>query len=139
MSTIYLTPAETKVFEALDAEKKQGYTVETETLTYEDSPKRQKIRFSFLNVIDPELVRLKNEALAATSDEVFLELARSIDIRKMEESQMADVFFALGPTVIGLLLAEILSQAKAKDDVDCVADLSSMRHVMLESLTSALS
>lgn len=138
MHTLYLTGEEGKKFSVLPEAVRSTFSVEKETLTYKDSPKRRGVRFSLLQATDPQVQAVKDVALSSKTDEEFLEAAKAVDMRKVSEEQIADVLFALGPDVIGHFLVNLLSHAKTSDDMELIAALSEARHAMLSSLTSAL-
>lgn len=133
MHTLHLTQAEAKKFASLPEAVRSGFSVKSETLTYQDSPKRRSIRFELLSLKDPELVRFSN---ALKSDgSAFAKAVGSLDTKKINDAEFTQLLFALGPEAMSLIINDLLSSA---DDIETAAAFSELRHAMLESLTSAL-
>ncbi len=133
MNTLYLTPSEEKMFSSRSADLQQSWTVTPEVLTYADTPERRAFRFQMLRVQDPQLIQFREKALQAMSDTTFIELASSIDLTRIDNRDLTQIVFALGPDAMGMIITGILQSATMKDDIELAAAFSALRHGMLES------
>jgi hypothetical protein len=135
MHTLTLTVDEEAVFKNIAERLKKDVRLESEKLTYADSPERQAIRFKLLSLKDPTLLDFASKAKAAKTDEDFIRIAESMDLTKASSSSVTQILFALGPLSLGRMIMTILSRAQDADDIALVAGLSEIRHDMLESLS----
>ncbi len=131
MQTLYLTGEEQKSFDRLPAESRADFTVEIETLTFQDTPQRIAIRFDLFKPTDPDIIRFRDAAKKAKTDEEFSALAETLDLKKIGDAELTQLLFAVGPNFIGIVIADLLASV---GDLELVAALSSLRHAMLESL-----
>lgn len=135
MHTLYLTKDEQKLFAKLPAELTKELSVEQETMTYEDSPRRRGMRFALLAVKDPELVRLQESMRIAQSEADITKALQSFDLAKIHNADFTQILFAMGPTVIGMIIESLLATTSNSEDIEVVIAYSLLRHDMLESLT----
>lgn len=134
MDQLFLLQAEEKQFSGLAADLQQGWRVEKEEYHFEDSAERQMLRFRMLRMHDPVLLEYKKRLMAAKSNEELYEGIRSLDLSKIGDHEFVKLLFALGPDALGLMISDALQATQSKDDVELVAALSGLRHLMLESL-----
>lgn len=130
MHTLHLTEAEAKKFAA----HLSKCTVETETQTFEDSPRRRGMRFELLSVTDPELLKLKDAMQKAKTDAEMLKALQMLDISKIGDAQFTQMLFALGPDGLSHIIDNLLSGAPTTADIEAACAYSMLRHDMLESL-----
>ncbi len=137
MSTLHLTQKERRVFEKLADSLREGWTVESETLTYDDTPPRQMMRLSLVRLHDPKLLALRKQAEKCRSIEEAAVLMAGIDLKDVNDDDIAALFFGLGPAVIDQLIAEELPRVKNDQELEGIAALSQIRHSILSALLSA--
>lgn len=136
MSTLFLTASERALYDKLSDGLKEGWAVENEALTYDDSPQKQAIRLSLLRIHDPHLLELRNKVSSATSMDDIAALLSKTNISEVQEDEVAQLFFALGPESLARLIGHLLRHAKTDGDMEGVTALTVIRHTMLESLPS---
>jgi len=133
MNTLYLFPAEQTVFDSLSADLKDGWSVEAEEKTYEDSAQKRAIRLSMARVHDPVLMHLRDKAYKAGTVEEVAGYINETDLKRVDEDDIAELFFALGPDIIGRLIAYMLQTAKTDTDIEGIVSLSLIRHEIYQS------
>ena len=134
MNTLFLFQEEQSTFEALSPALREGWEVETETATYEDSAEKQIMRLSILRLHDPTLKELRQKAQNANSAEEIATLLQDFDLKDVDEDDLAELFFAMGPTVLSQLISSLLASAKTDDDVEGITALTTIRHSVLHAL-----
>ncbi len=135
MHTLHLTKDEQKLFAKLPAELTKELSVEQETMTYEDSPRRRGMRFALLAIKDPELVRLQESMRAVQSEADVMKALQSFDLTKIHDADFTQMLFAMGPNAIGVIIENLLTSTSNAEDMEVVTAYSLLRHDMLESLT----
>lgn len=135
MHTLHLTSAEAKKFASLPSDLTTGYTVEAETIVFEDSPRRRGMRFELLAIKDPELVRLRDSMKAAKTDADFAKTLQSLDLTKIHDADFAQMLFAMGPGAIGMIIESLFSGTPSQADIEAATAYSLLRHDMLKSLS----
>lgn len=135
MTVLHLTEAEQKLFDALPADVKEGWTVENESRMFTDSPKRYAMRLSFLRLRDPQLLELK-EKLQGAKPEQIASLLQEVDLKDVQQSDLAELFFALGPAPIYTLIEYTLKNAQSDREVEAVAGLGLIRGALLKSFST---
>ncbi|MDO8649662.1 MAG: hypothetical protein Q7R81_07865 [Candidatus Peregrinibacteria bacterium] len=133
MHQLYLTPEEKKLFDALSAEVQNGWKVEVEQLTFRDTEDQQRIRVEFMDVQDKNLRTLRDKAREVKSEADLAKLADSLDLANVSDSDIEELFFALGPQGITVMIVPLLEKATGDEEVDLAAMLSTARHILLES------
>ena len=141
MNSLYFTSEEEKIFASLDADLQKNWTVEQETLTYNDTPERRAFRFQIMRVQDPILLRFQEQAINLQTDEEFMKLAKAVDLKEVDTNDLTHIVFALGPDAMTAIITELLKNTKKTEDVELAAAFAALRHGMLESFreTSHLS
>ena len=141
MNSLYFTSEEEKIFASLDADLQKNWTVEQETLTYNDTPERRAFRFQIMRVQDPILLRFQEQAINLQTDEEFMKLAKAVDLKEVDTNDLTHIVVALGPDAMTAIITELLKNTKTTEDVELAAAFAALRHGMLESFreTSHLS
>lgn len=134
MNTLFLKAHETSAFDALSADLREGWSVETETLSFQDTDHRRRIRFELLRVEDPAMKKFLESAAQAESADAFEALVKDTDFEKLSDADFSELMFAIGPDGIGILLEAALKNVKNDEDIAYAAELSQVRHGILESL-----
>lgn len=134
MNTLHLTTAEQSIFASLSDALREGWSTETETLSFQDTEHRRRIRFEMLKLDDPRMQHFMEKASQAGSAEDLDALIKGTDFSDVSDADFSELMFAIGPDGVTLLLHAALANAKDDDDVSYVAELSHIRHGLLESL-----
>src|SRR3989344_8023312 len=133
MNTLTLTKEEEKAFAELSEAVREGWDVQAETIRYEDAPAKQLMRLSLLRLHDPALLALGEKAGRAGCGDELVALIQGMDVSAVDDSDLAELFFALGPTVLSELIAVQIASAKTDADVEGVQALTVIRHSILSS------
>ena len=139
MNPLFLLREEQAAFEALSSDLREGWEVEMETATYEDSVEKQIMRLSILRLHDPTLKELRDKAQSAGSVEEVATLLQDFDLKDVDEDDLAELFFAMGPTILSQLIASLLASAKTDDDIEGITALTTIRHSVLHALAPSSS
>ncbi len=134
---LYLTADEKKVFASLPAKLQEGWKVEMEKQKYEDTAKRRQIRFEFMDLHDKHLLEFREKAYGASSQREFEAIVETLDVTKLSEHDVRELFFAIGPDGMSLILYGLLSDAKTDDDLESISALTHIRSMLLKSMLSA--
>lgn len=133
MTTLYLTSMEQQLFAKLSAELREGWVIEGETVHYEDTPEKQMMRIGLVRLHDPVLLALKEKVLQAGTQEHMAALIHSIDLQKVNERDLASLFFAMGPEVLSYLIRSLLREAATDQDIEGITALTVIRHSILNA------
>ena len=137
METLYLTQGEEKIISSIASSLTKDLLIKPETLSYTDTPERRAFRFQMLRVQDPQLVRFREQALQALSEEKFVDLAKTIDLNTVDNRDLTQIVFALGPDVMTMIITGILQGVTSQEDMELIIAFSALRHGMLESFAEA--
>lgn len=133
MSTLFLTTKERALLVSLPAALREGWSLEDEALTYQDTAERRAFRFQMMRVHDEQLLRFREKVAQAKMENEFLDLVSTMDLRKVDSRDLTRVVFALGPDGLSMIVTGILESAKNREDMELVAAFAALRHGMLES------
>jgi len=136
MTTLYLTPSEQQLFQALPSDLREGWTVEAETHGYNDTPPRMELRMALLRIHDPRLVAFREQVQTAKTIEEVVELIKLEDLSKVDEDDMAALFFALGPQYISSMIEVMLGEVTTDKDVEGITALTVIRHTILQAFVT---
>lgn len=125
------------MFGTLPEDLREGWKVETEALSYADTAQKQLIRLSLLRLHEPKLIDLRKKVQTSSSMEEVIKLLQKSDLQDVNEDDLAELFFALGPITLTGLIDYQLKLCKKDTDVDGIAALTLIRHSILHALTSA--
>ena len=134
MDTVYLTSAERSLFDALPDSVRNGWQIAEETLTVAESPAQRRMRLHLLQLRDPKLKNFITEARGKNSVDELATFVLSMDLKGVSEADLAELFFALGPTALTLIIADSLKKVKTDDDLDGINALVTIRHSLLLSM-----
>lgn len=135
--SLHLTADESAVFAKLPATLTAGLVVEKETLQFEDTKDRRKMRFELLRLSDPAFQAMKKRIESATSEADFAQILKTLDFSKVGNRDFSRLLYALGPDALSLIISDVLGNVSSKDDLDLLAALAGLRHLMLEALVEA--
>ena len=133
MNTLYLTVEEKKIFDVLPVNLKEGWDVQVESRTYEDSPERRAARLSLMRLHDPKLLAFREKAQKVSSEEELKVLIRTMDLNGVIDDDLAELFFALGPVLLGQMIVSLLRDARSEKDVQDIAPLTDIRESQLNA------
>ncbi len=132
MNALSLTAEEKKMFDGLSAKVKEGWEAQEEKGSYQDSPEKLSTRLALLRVHDPKLLEFQKKA-AGLSAEKLSELIAKTDLTGVTDDDLAQLSFAIGPTILTRLIGGLLQAVKTDDDLEGIAALTVIRHSLLES------
>ncbi len=135
-TVIHLTAAEQLLWAKVPQNLQGGWTVETETGTWRDSPERRRMRMQLVKLSDPKLLAFMEKAKAAATAEALAALLSETDLKGIADADIAELFFALGPAATGKLIELMLASAKTAADIEGIAALASIRRSLYTSLLS---
>ena len=138
-TTIFLTTEEKEGFNSLADELKGDWEVQDEAINYKESAEKQRMRCKLMKLSDPALQKAFDEVqnLKEGDQEAFNKWAGSLDLSELNDEDMNEIFYALGPVSISNMIKQMLTAAKEADDVEYVAAISAIRHVMFTPKTNA--
>ena len=135
MNFLQLTEDEKALFASLPAGVREGWEVHTEERTFTDTKEHFATRLSFVRLHDPKLHVFKEQLEKAKSPEEAVAIAGEMDLSQVKQADLAELFFAMGPGPLSLLISKLLKTAKEDTDVQAVAALSLIRGSLLKSLS----
>lgn len=133
MRTLSLTAKERALVASLPAALREGWSVEEEQGIYQDTAERRAFRFQMMRVRDPQLLRFREQVANVKTDAAFVELVQTIDLRRVDNRDIAHIVFALGPDGLTTIVTGILENAKDHEDIELAAAFAALRHGMLQS------
>lgn len=133
MKTLYLLPAEEKLMSALPADISAGWTVEKEGAVTMETADELNLRYRIANFTDPNAKALAESMKHAVSPTEIEKLLQTFDMQKLPQDQLAELFFTLGTKVTGWMVLYVLSNAKDQEDMEGVAGLTLIRHMLIEA------
>jgi len=128
---LYLRQEEKKIFDALPEKLKEGWNVTEEKLNTYERPEEIKMRALMFKVEDPLAYKLLEKMKNTESLGTLQELSATFNT--FSKATMLDIFFTLGTNVLSALLKGFLASTKADEDLKGIAELSAVRHALLES------
>ncbi len=135
MPSIHLTKEEQKKFAPYQAMLPKGWDVQQETLTFDDSREKHAARIRNLHITYKPLLEAMRKAQAIGKTDDLIALSATIDLSKVPESELLELYFAMGPKAFTDVLAMMLAQG-LKDEKDMLVFVSDaiIRHKLLESM-----
>jgi len=129
-TTLYLTDEEKTVFDKLSDELKEGWTVEAAVIDYEETPQKQRIRFDVMNIQSPALQEFQEKTKEAKTKGEIGVLAAELDFSSFNDVDLTEIFYALGPVSIGILIAQFLSGVQSDEDIQGILGMSILRNLL---------
>lgn len=137
MNTLFLTAEEQKTFGALPAKLREGWTVHAEQEgNLRDDAAHRAMRLQLVHLHDPKLKEFIQRGSALTDAHALAEFVASADLHGVEDGDLAELCFALGPVPLSGIIAILLAQAKHDDDVEGIQALALIRHSLLVAMVS---
>jgi len=133
MTELHLTLAEQKLFASLPANLREGWTVVEEMQKFDDTITHRRTRVSFLKLHDPKLNVLKEQIEGTKDAAEIAKLVADFDLKEVQQADLAELFFALGPQPLYLIIAATIPTVKTDKDVESLAALSLIRNALLRA------
>ena len=129
-TTLYLTDEEKAVFNGLSNELKEGWTVENANIEYDETTQKQRIRFDVMNIQDPALQKFQEKIKEAKTKEEIEALASELDFSALNNVDLTEIFYALGPISIGILIEQLIGEVESDEDIQGILGMSVLRHLL---------
>jgi len=136
MNTIYLTGQEKRIFSQLSDVLREGWDIEEEKGQFQDSEEKLSMRMALLRLHDPKLLEMQKRAVGLSSEKLA-ELLAKTNLKGVEDDDLAELTFAIGPSILSKLIAGLLLQAKTDAELEEISALALIRHSLLKSYVSA--
>ncbi|MBT3834856.1 hypothetical protein HOF56_01260 [Candidatus Peribacteria bacterium] len=134
-NTLKLRPNEKAIFDKLSDELKDGWQIEDEKLEAEETIEELKMRHDMFR--GSETCKKILDAMSGVKDEEALKKAASeMDFSSLAQEDAAELFFTLGTTAISAIIFGALEAADSDDDLEGIASLTEIRHMLFESNSS---
>ena len=130
MQTLHLYPQEQKLFSRLSEEQTREFSVVEETLDFVDSPEKFKTRLSLARIHDPKLLALRDRL---QKGEDLAILAKSASFDSVDDADLSELFFAMGPTALTGFITAMLGSVKTDAELLSIASLAEIRHSLLKA------
>ena len=129
-TTLYLLDAEKEAWDALPDERKEGWTVESETLDSFESIDVLKVRAGMARFDTfPALRQIVKSAAAGQK----IDLAT---LKGMPEAVMPELCVTLGAVGVTSVMSALFGMLKTDKDIAALAGFSSIRHDILKTNAS---
>ena len=102
----------------------------------DDSPERRRMRLYLLRLHDPHLQAFVEEAKKRDTPEALIQLIYNTNLAGVDDSDLAELFFVLGPNALSALIQKMLLECKTDSDLQDIAALTEIRHSLFASLSS---
>lgn len=136
MNTLYLTADEKKLFDALPAAVRDGWVIELEQRTFVDTPEKRNMRFSLVRLHDPKLLAFRDRIASMSSADALISVMKDMDMQGVSEDDLAELFFALGPNVLSVIIPALITAATTDASLEEVCSLSVLRRSLLSSFSN---
>lgn len=129
MNSLYLTQAEQELFSALPESLRDGWKVEREKIDYVDSQEKQRVRCKFM-----KLSSGLHTVPPIASQSAFEDWVSSLDLARLTDDDLREIFYALGPISIGRILERTIPLIQTDSDIEGVAAIALLRHIIFTPL-----
>ena len=130
---LLLTAEEQKAFQALPDALKEGWNVQTETITATERPDELSMRYRIAHFTDPVCKALADAAQGAKTLKDFEAAAAMFNPSKLNQEQLGELFFVLGTRAISSMITYLLWAAKDDEDLEGIAVMTSIRRMLIEA------
>ena len=131
MKTLFLQTQELQPFEGLSEQLREGWKTETETEDFQDSAEQMLTRLQLLHVHDPKLLAFRDSLLSAKDNAAMESILMDTDLSSINDDDIAELFFALGPQLLSALIVGQLPEIKTEQDMYGLQALTTIRHALL--------
>ncbi len=136
MNTLYLTAGERGIFAKLSDALREGWNAEDEKGDFSDSEEKLSMRMALLRLHDPKLLDVQKQAAGLSSEKLAALLAQT-NLKGVSDDDLAELTFAIGPSILSKLIAGLLLQVKTDEELEDISALTLIRHSLLQSYVSA--
>jgi|GEM_PF-3340907 len=131
---LLLTGDEQKMFSALSAKIRDGWTVQNVTVTQEeDEDLAVRLRMADFDTIP--LRSFAQQLQTAKTSQDYMKAAAVFDFRTLDPEQMAELFFVLGVKTLTGFIGYLLLSAQTDEDIQGVSSLSQIRQMLSDTNT----
>ena len=116
---------------------KDGWKVEPETLESHERSEELEMRYRMASFDDPTLRKLCDDVKKAKDAREIEKIAETLDFSSLPHAQVAELFFVLGTRVLSAMIRFVLSNADSDEDLEGIAALTEIRHMLFEANTSS--
>ena len=134
LTVLHLTDTERALWRGLSQEVQDGWTVETENGNFRDSPERRRMRLHLVKLRDPKLLAFQEKAKEAGAVDALTVLIMATDLKDVNDADLAELFFAIGPGPMGKVVESMLKTATKDEDIEGVAALTTIRRSLYLSM-----
>ncbi len=133
MDSLYLTASEQKLFDALNPKLKEGWTVASETLSFEDTSEKSQIRFDLMRLEHPLLEQLrKNGGVKSAQD--LADFMQKNDLSKLGQNDLSEILYVLGPNLVSAVIETMFTSVHNDDDLAGICAFTSLRHILFSAM-----
>lgn len=137
LNILHLTDAERAIWQILKREIREGWAVEPENGNFRDSPERRRMRLHLVKLRDPKLLDFQEKAKKTGTVDALTVLMMSTDLKGVNDADLAELFFAIGPGSIGRVVESMLKAAMTDEDIEGVAALTTIRRSLYQAMIPA--
>jgi hypothetical protein len=131
-TTLYLTAAEQKMFDALPADRRDGWKLQNVTLVMEDD-KAIAVRAHMAHFDNPGMEKAAKALETAETQQDFDAISKMVRFDTFTPEQIAELFFVLGVKTMTGFIGYLLLSAKNDEDIEGVAYISELRRLLSET------
>ena len=124
---------ELALFQSLSGGLRDGWQTEEEQLEAKDSNEFMQMRLELLHVRSTVLKDFVSKVKASKNPQEVAKLFAEMDLHEVEDADLAELFFALGPVPLTLIIKDLLSNASSDSDLQDLEALTGIRHSLLLS------
>lgn len=132
---LHLTADEQALFAAVPENLRRKVNIESETLTYVDTPQRKQIRVQNMKLSATALLNFKGKVTAGSTVEEMTTLLSTANLAALSEDDLSELYFALGPDGVSMLIIQMLPHVRKEEDFEALISLCVIRHSLLLSLS----
>jgi len=132
MNTLFLTAAESTLFQSLSTELKEGWSVENEKGGAEETPEELDLRHQMVSLTDGGFRTFIDALKEAKSPGDFDQAASKIRAEDLSPDVLAEMFFTLGTKVTSAFVEYLLTKIETDEDIEGLAGITQMRHMLYE-------
>lgn len=107
--------------------------MEAENISYEESEAKQRVRCKFMK-LSPKIQKSMSSVASAVSPEGMEKWVASLDLQSLTDDDIRELFYALGPVSIGRILERTIPLVQSDTDLEAVAAIAVLRHVIFTPL-----
>lgn len=130
---LFLTAQEQEVFVKLPEPLREGWVVQQAHAVPQDDPARRAIRLQMLRLKDPGLQAFIRRAQACTAANELAEHLATLKLSACIDADLAEMFFAVGPQTITVLIGSLLSSATTDEQLQDIEALTVIREALSAS------